>query len=277
MRKILKGLQVADFVHPDEAQNRANVMNNEPLQKMIGTAAEMCNEIVDPLIQGTFVQVDDSSAPELSRIVKNVCAILEVEPVPPISICHLMSTNITPIGTTTPYLVVPDYVLRYSDEDMLYYNIGNSIAMIKANHVELTTLASYLPGNLFIDIPKTLFIACLHSADATSDRGGLLACQSFAAAVRNQMWELGIPPSESKKLFTTDDEAEDFVRDYLARYDAVIKKYDSIPMQAARKYQRLAYIEAPGNLMLRALFDWYTDPNGYEYVLRLRAERELKN
>ena len=268
MRKILKGLQVSDFIHPNELANKQRALNNSLVVKAINSASEMCNAIVEPLIQGTFVQVDWSSAGKLSRIVDDVCSILDVKPVPKIYICHLMSLNITFIGTKEPYLVVPDYVLRCDDEGMLYYNVGNSIAMIKANHVELTTLAAYLPGNLFIDVPKMLFLAYLHSADSTSDRGGLLACQSFAAAARHQFWELGIPPTESRKLFSTDREAEEFTSNYLERYNQAINKYNSLLTKAARQYQRFSYIEAPANKMLNVLQKNGLD-RAYNYVYHL--------
>ena len=271
MRKVLRGLQVADFIHPDEFQNRQRALNNPLVVKAINSASEMCNAIVEPLIQGTFVQLERSSAKRLSRIVDDVCSILEVNPVPKIYVCHLMSLNVTPIGTKEPYLIVPDYVLRHDDEGMLFYNFGNAITMIKANHVELTTLAAYLPGNLFIDVPKMLFLAYLHSADSTSDRGGLLACQSFASAARQQFWELGIPPKESRKLFTTDKEAEDFTSNYLEQYSRTIDQYDSLLTKAARQYQRFSYIEAPANKMLNELFKWYRATDGYNAVLERRA------
>ena len=123
MRKILRGLQVSDFIHPDELINKQRALNNKAVQKSIGTAAQLCNMIVEPLTQGTFIQVDESSAPKLNRIVREVCDILEVRPIPSMYICHLMSINIMPIGTNEPYLVIPDYVLNHSEEDMLYYNV----------------------------------------------------------------------------------------------------------------------------------------------------------
>ena len=178
-----------------------------------------------------------------------------------------MYINISPYGSDKPYLVIPDYVLRYSDEDMMYYNIGNAVTMIKSDHVELTTLAAYMPGGGLIELPKLLFTAYLHCADATSDRGGLLACQSFAAAVRNHFWELGIPPIESKKMFTTDRDAEIFVKNYLDEQEKVLQEYSGISTEVARKWQRMSYLEAPANTMLRDLFNWYLCENGYRAII----------
>ena len=266
-RKILRGLKVSEFIHPDELQKKDAALNNKTVQEFINSAANFCKTLIDPITQGTFVKINEKSEPTLFRIVNEVCEIIDVSPVPDVYLCHLMYINISPYGSDKPYLVVPDYVLRYSDEDMLYYNVGNAVTMIKADHVELTTLAAYMPGGGLIDLPKLLFTAYLHCADSTSDRGGLLASQSFAATVRNHFWELGIPPTESKKFLTNDKDAEIFVGKYLEEQQTVLERHNEITTQIARRWQRMSYIEAPANKMLRELFNWYLDENGYRSII----------
>ena len=266
-RKILRGLKVSDFIHPNELVAQQAALSNETVRKYLNTAAELCTNIVDPITQGTFVKINEDSEPMLIRIVREVCEILDVTPVPDVYLCHLMYVNISPYGSEVPYLVVPDYVLRYIDEDMLYYNVGNAITMLKADHVELATIAAYMPGGGLIEIPKLLFTKYLHCADSTSDRGGLLACQSFSAAVRNHFWELGIPPSKSAKFLSDDKSAEIFVEKYLTEQAFVLERFNGIFTRAARFWQRMAYLEAPTNKMLREIFDWYKDPKGYNAVL----------
>lgn len=273
-RKILRGLKVSDFIHPNELVAQQAALSNETVRKYLNTAAELCTNIVDPITQGTFVKINEDSEPMLIRIVREVCEILDVTPVPDVYLCHLMYVNISPYGSEVPYLVVPDYVLRYIDEDMLYYNVGNAITMLKADHVELATIAAYMPGGGLIEIPKLLFTKYLHCADSTSDRGGLLACQSFSAAVRNHFWELGIPPSKSAKFLSDDKSAEIFVEKYLTEQAFVLERFNGIFTRAARFWQRMAYLEAPINKMLREIFDWYKDPKGYNAVLsRYASER----
>ena len=267
-RRILRGLKVSEFIHPDELKNKKIAMGNSGVQKLMATATEWCKELLEPFTQGTFIKINDTCAPDFMKVVREVCKILEVE-VPEVYVCHLMSTNVMPMGTDQKsYLVVPDFVLNFFDTEMLYYNVGNAITMIKADHVGLTTLAAYMPGgSIFIDVPKMLFCAYLHAADSTSDRGGLLASQSFAATARCQLYELGIPPKESRKYFTTDTEAELFVEHYLDANKKILDKYDGIFNSVARRFQRMSYIEAPANKMLRELFDWYKHPNGYRAVM----------
>lgn len=266
-RFILQGLQVKEFIHPKELENKKIALNNSAVQKLLESAASFCKALIEPFTQGTFVQLNDACAPDFMKIVRNVCKILEVE-VPEVYVCHVMSINITPMGTDNKsYLVVPDYVLNVFDNEMLYYNVGNAITMIKADHVSLTTLAAYMPGGGLIEAPKVLFMNYLHSADSTSDRGGLLASQSFAATARCHLFDMGIPPCESKKLFSNDVEAEIFVEKYLMRHKETLEKHDQFIQTVARTFQRMSYIEAPANKMLRELFDWYKDPNGYRAII----------
>lgn len=267
-RLILRGLDVDEFIHPDERKNKARALNNATLNKALTSAAEFCHMAIEAFTHGTFVKMNQSCAPDLIKIIGEVCTILEVAPVPDVYLCHLMCTNIMPLGTDDKaYLVVPDYVLNTFDNEMLYYNVGNAITMIKAGHVGLTTLAAYLPGGRLIDIPKLLFTAYLHTADSTSDRGGLLASQSWAATARCHLFELGLSPKMTKKLFNTDAEAERFVENYLDEHEQMIGKYNFTFVRGARWYQRMAYIEAPANTMLRELFNWYRDPEGYRSVM----------
>lgn len=267
-RFILHGLRVSEFIHPDELANKERALNNSAVQKLLDSAADFCKALIEPFTQGTFVQLNDTCAHDFMKIVRDVCTILEVD-TPEVYLCHLMSTNIMPMGTDgKSYLVVPDYVLNTFDDEMLYYNVGNAITMIKADHVSLTTLAAYMTGgSIFIEVPKMLFCAYLHSADATSDRGGLLASQSFAATARCHLFELGIPPRESRQFFSNDMEAEIFVENYLRKHKEILDEYSPLVTQVARRFQRMSYIEAPANTMLRSLFDWYKDPKGYRAVI----------
>lgn len=267
-RFILQGLQVKEFIHPNELKKKERALNNSSVQKLLDSTANFCKALIEPFTQGTFVKLTDTCAPDFMKVVRDVCKILEVN-VPEVYVWHFMDTNIIPMGTDKKsYLVVPDYVLNVFDNEMLYYNIGNAITMIKADHVSLTTLAAYMPGGGIIEGPKFLFLDYLHAADSTSDRGGLLASQSFAATARCHLFDLGIPPCESKKLFSNDIEAEIFVEKYLDSYKKTLSKYSSqLVTRIARQFQRMSYIEAPANKMLRELFSWYKDPNGYRAII----------
>ena len=95
------------------------------------------------------------------------------------------------------------------------------MTMILAGHVKMTTAAAYMGASRLLLLPQLEFKRYLHYADATSDRGGLLACQSFAAAARCHLFELGLPPAESRKLFSTDEQAAAFVTQYIKEAESI--------------------------------------------------------
>lgn len=129
-RKILRGLFVEEFIHPHEKENKARALNNGILNNALNSAADFCHVAIEPVTQGTFVQMNEHCATKLLKVVRDVCTILEV------------------------------------DTEMLYYTVGNSITMIKGDHVRLTTLAAYMPGGGLVELPKMLFNKYLHSADS---------------------------------------------------------------------------------------------------------------
>lgn len=72
-RKILRGLKVSDFIHPDELQKKEVALNNKKVQEFLNSAANLCKTAVAPVTQGTFVKINEMSDPTLIRIVREVC------------------------------------------------------------------------------------------------------------------------------------------------------------------------------------------------------------
>lgn len=254
---VLRGLQISDFIHPKELAARDSLVNTPAGKKLVKTFGDLNLKLYKTITEGTYVQLKPQTAPSLFRILRNVCAILDYrEMIPEVYVYHSMSHMVRPCSADSIYIVMADYVLQTYDEDMLYYILGNAIAMILAGHVEMTTAASYMGSSKLLLLPQLEFKKYLHLADITSDRGGLLACQSFAAAIRCHLFELGYPPSESRKLFTTDEEAVLFVRRYLKEAEAGSKK-NNLVTDLAAKWIKANYIEAPGEEMMKELLEWY--------------------
>ena len=206
--------------------------------------------------EGVYIQLYPQTAPELFSILEDTCHILDLDYVPQLYMIHSYSQILVPCGTDDVYLVISDYISEAADTDMLYYLFGNAIAMIKAGHVEITNLTSYMTDNIWMFAPQLAVKTYLHIADVTSDRGGLLACQSFAAAVRCHMLELGMPICETRKLFRTDGEAYMFVSKYLQEAHSMNKK-DSVITKLAEKWIDATYVEGAANKMLQELYQWY--------------------
>ncbi len=258
-RIVFRGLQVSEFIHAQELAARDSLINSPAGKKFVKTFGDLNLKLYKTITEGTYVQLKPQAAPGLFRILKHVCAILDYkeEALPDIYLYHAMDHTVRPCSADKTYIVMADYVLQSYDEDMLYYILGNAVTMILAGHVKMTTAASYMGASKLLLLPQLEFKRYLHFADATSDRGGLLACQSFAAAARCHLFELGLPPCESRKLFSTDEQAAAFARRYLKEAGDGGRK-NALVTDLAAKWIKANYIEAPGEEMLEDLLGWYT-------------------
>ena len=255
-RKQLRNLKVSDFIHSRELELQSGVINSPEVQKLINMVSDVNLKINKTRIQGTYVQLYRHTAPKVFAVLEDVCRILGHEQVPELYLCKMMSQIIQPCTAETDYIIISDYVLEQYDEDMLYFAFGNAVTMILAGHVKMTTAAAYMGCNIWTVLPQAKFKEYLHATDATSDRGGLLACQSFAAAARCHLMELGKPPAVSRRCIATDEEAAAFVDRYLD--DVAIQNGTSRGFAAVGEWWlNMVSFEGAGNVMLEDLYQWY--------------------
>jgi len=274
MKMKLHGLRTADFIHPYEDEKKA-VFSASCSRAVINGMNTLSVSLMKPFIDGVYVKVTEASHRELYRILYEVCDILDYRgKIPQICISHNAANDISPCGYgKLQYLIISDDTLRVFDEDMLYYAMGNAVAMMKAGHVELATISAYFPSYLMLDIIKKPFMDYIHAADATSDRGGLLACQSFSAAVKCHLFDLGMPVSEAGKLIRTEEQAVSYAAKYQECYQNSQKAMKNEVTKIGALWNDSKYIEGAGNRMLSDLFNWYMDPRGYRAVLKRYGQR----
>lgn len=270
-KMVFHGLQVSDFIHPHELAARDSLINSPAGKKFVKTFGDLNLKLYKTITEGAYVQLQPRSAPRIFRILNHVCKILDygTDDIPDIYVYHAMDHTVRPCSADHIYIVMADYVLQTYDDEMLYYMLGNAIAMIRAGHVKMATAAAYMGASKLLLLPQLEFKRYLHFADATSDRGGLLACQSFAAAARCHLFELGLPPSESRKLFGTDEQAVRFAGHYLKEAEPQ-KQNSNLVTELAAKWIKANYIEAPGEEMLKDLLGWYVN----EYPKLIQAYRQ---
>ncbi len=266
---VFQNLKVDDFIHPDEKQ-KEKILNSSASKAVFDSINALCQAIMMPFINGSYVQATPEATPHLYKLLKQVCTVLSYTG-RSIILCltHNFSSAITPCGTEKQeYILIPQRLVYEFDDDMMRYALGNAVTMLKAGHVKFANIAGFVPGAGPFEVIKKPFIDFIHAADATSDRGGLLACQSFAAAVRCHLFEMGMPVNESRKRFTTDAQAVRFVSGYLDEFKRCREETLNIATKIARMWYDISYIEGAGNLMLSDMFEWYLDKNGYQAVIR---------
>lgn len=271
---VFHGLKVSDFIHPQELSAKDSLVNSPAGKKFVKTFGDLNLKLYQTITEGAYVQLKPQAAPRIFRILSEVCRILDygTADIPDIYVYHAMDHVVRPCSADHIYIVMADYVLRTYDDEMLFYMFGNAIAMILAGHVKMATAAAYMGASKLLLLPQLEFKRYLHFADATSDRGGLLACQSFAAAARCHLFELGMPPSESRRLFATDGQAVLFVGRYLKEAQTQ-EQNGNLVTELSAKWIRANYIESPGEEMLKDLLEWYISE--YPRLIRVYRQKAL--
>ncbi len=264
------GLQMKTIKHPDEDAPLYQVLQNKTIQSLLEKANNMSAQFFSAVILGSYIELSKDTAPRLFEILQDVCRILNFPEQPRIFTCHLMEQAVIPCGNKEKYLVISDYTADEFNEEELYYLFGNAVTMYKAGHTDLANLLNFVSGQIPLPLRLPL-LSYLRAADLTSDRGGLLACQSLAAAARCHFHELGLPLCESRKLLRTDEEAEVYIKDYLSSVKITEAENQHLFVHFIKGVQNLTYYEGPANKMLSELYEWYMDPRGYRRILRTQG------
>lgn len=263
MKKILHGLSQAEYIHNDELTMRHGTESN-----IISIGLDKINDISVALMRkmtlGRYIEVNKKSAPELTKLVKHICDILDYPNIPKIYICHQAAQTIFCAGTGDMVIVISDYILENFDTDMLYFTIGNTISMFKSGHVSMVTAYAIMPETL-ITIPVSLGIRkYLRAADMTSDRGGLLACQNISAALKCILWEAGIPLNEMR--FLDEDETIKLAYAYIDGIENI--SLDSVTSLATHIKEYTMDFK-PHPYRIKQLLKWYE--GDYQDLIRTRG------
>lgn len=247
----LTGLYADAYTHPEEKK-----MHMDGDFHLVTKGMDLLNDInvsvVKQITLGRHIEVTEKTAPRVKKILDDVCDILDYPNVPRIYICHQAAQTLFCAGTDRVQITVSDYIIDHFDDDMLYFAFGNLISMFKAGHVRLVTICS-----LMINSPQTLIFelplyAYLRAADLSSDRGGLLACQNFAAAARVILWNAGIPIEE----MSNKTEAE-MVELSEAFIEAVEQTSPEWLTMGAAAWKKLNMESMPEAYKLKTLLEWY--------------------
>lgn len=258
-RKYLTGISSNDYIHPTEKKIRIN--SSENISKGLDALNDLSVSLVRRITLGKHIHVTDETAPVLYNIVKDVCEVLDYAPVPQVYICHQAAQTMFCAGTDQNQITLSDYILEQYDYDMLYFAIGNLISMFKSGHVKLVTVCSMMPPTPVGKAFELLLNTYLRAADLSSDRGGLLACQSFPAAARCILWDAGIPISDTQKM--NEDEIIKISEAYINATDTYSPGWLE---HIAMGWENLNMTSTPYAYRLKELLTWYR--SGYTELLQ---------
>lgn len=263
-KQILHGLSKEEYIHDDECS-----MSKDYLKK-IEIGLDRINDLSVALMRkvtlGSYVEVTENTAPDLFEILIDVCNILCFSPIPKVYICHEPSQANMCAGTGDMVIILSDFILDSFDTDMLYFTIGNIISMFKSGHVKMVTAYSIIPKAIVTAPIEMLIKKYLRAADMTSDRGGLLACQNIAAAIKCILWEAGVSLHEIR--FLSEEETLSLAKDYIQ--SVALFSIDSLE-NLATNVTEYSMDFKPHTYRIQELLDWYS--TGYLRILEKRCEK----
>lgn len=257
-RIILKGLRQEDYIHPKE---KFFADKNPKDFFLIKQGLDFLNDIsvkfVRQITEGKWVEINKKTASEVVDVIYDVCKILDFPQMPRLFVRHERSMSIVIGGTDYSQMLIPDYIIEEFDLQMQYFTFGNSIAMFKSGHVQLSTICSVICDGVITTPMRLALQSYLRAADLSSDRAGLLCCQDFSAAARCILAETGLPISELR--FLSEDEIINLSESYLKKMEQ--ESFDNL-MEAATLFKRVTGDKSIPSVRLRELLNWYF--NGYE-------------
>lgn len=258
-RIMLTGLKTNDYISPEESSMRLSG-DMALVTKGLDLLNDLCVSLIRRLTLGRHIEITQETAPELHLIIKDICAILDYQPIPKVYVCHQPAQELFCAGTDCNQITFSDYLLEKFDEDMLYFAFGELIAMFKGGHTRLSTVCYLIPPIPEAAPLRLPLLAYLRAADLSSDRGGLLACQNFAAAAKCILWDAGIPMSE----MSGKNEAEiiQLAQDYI---DSVKAVSPELLGEIATSWKKWNMESMPHVYRLEKLLAWYYD--GYDDII----------
>lgn len=210
MPERLLDLKIEDFAHPDDTAAMRSLTKIKALDKAMSAIEDKTYRLylrMDTL--GNCVRLTRDNAPDICAIVEDVCEILNYAPIPELYSTRSYKLDILPRGVDRPVLIIPDFILNRYDKALLYFDFGRAITRLKSGYMKFYT-AALMIISVTDEVPfvsetvKLSFANWLRKSELTADRGGLLACQNYRAAMSFLMNKAGMPVQENRNVQITE-------------------------------------------------------------------------
>jgi len=196
------GIKVEDFAHPEDT-GEGKLLDKIRVNAVIEWLSSMDTKmLLKTELLGKYISVSEQDMPWLYHMLREVCDALDYAAAPRIFVCRRTGFEYELfIDDDAPVIMLNDYVLNSFDEGMMRYYLGCVITCLKSKNAHLRVAAGFA-GPLLAKVPvigavaPVLLATLVRKNVLTEDRGGLLACQDTAAALRAQTYMAGLPPKE---------------------------------------------------------------------------------
>jgi Zn-dependent protease with chaperone function/RimJ/RimL family protein N-acetyltransferase len=150
------------------------------------------------LFLSDFVRVDDRQFAHLHGMLRDACAILDLENVPAMYVAQDPMPNAMCVGMDAPIIVVTTGLLELLDDDEMRAVIGHEVGHALSGHslyrtilLFITSLAvrvAWIPlGSVAITAIATALREWFRKSELSADRAGLLVGQDLEASMRGLM------------------------------------------------------------------------------------------
>ena len=155
---------------------------------------------------GSNLKMTPGNLPEVHRVLKEVCGVLYLEPLPELYIQNSESEDAVTVGVERPLIVLSTSHVDALSLEELRFAIGREVGHIKSQHVLYGQIAMLLPvlgealgvatlgvGSLVSTGLQLAILRWQRLSQYTADRAGLLACQDVETAIHVMMKQAGVP------------------------------------------------------------------------------------
>ena len=208
MSLILSNLTVDEFIHPLD-RDAMNIVNKVPgfetLTKFIvENSVEMVYNIQ---LKGSTIRLTENNSPRVYRLYKETAEILGVQKLPELYLTRGYKFLNRIIGYSEPMILLHTNCIENLDDEQLKFVLGRCLSGIILKHNKLEFLCDIIDMLKVIPVVDTIAAALAlplsqwhRKSELSRDRGGLLACQNFEAAMQVMMLMSGVPYGDEKNI-----------------------------------------------------------------------------
>lgn len=192
--------------HPGDRAVLARLEKLKPAAGLLGKVIDaQCRMSELDLIAGGL-RVTADNMPDVHRIFTETCQVLGVKRIPELYLGELPIANAFSVGADKAYIYVTSELFFRLDEPEIRFLLGHELGHIICGHTKYKMLTRLLVG-MGYSVPiagkviqtlgsvtfKPLMMLWSRRSEFSSDRSGLLACQSLEAAASFFMKIIGLP------------------------------------------------------------------------------------
>lgn len=208
MNTFFKNISAEEFIHPLDRDAMAIVNHIPGMETLTKFIVENSIEIVYNIqLKGSTIRLTESNAPRVYGLYKEVAEVLGITKLPDIYLTRGYNFLNRIIGYSEPMILLHTNCIENLNDQQLKFILGRCLSGILLKHNKLEFLCDVIdmlkvvPAVEAVASALTLPLSQWHrKAELSRDRGGLLACQDFEAAMQVMMLMSGVPYGSEKDI-----------------------------------------------------------------------------